>query len=52
MVIVIGIVTMSALLWVLAYSMARESEAEKRRVSMSSERGLPITLIDVREEAA
>ena len=36
MVAVIGIVTMSSLVWVLASSMARESDAERRRMSMPS----------------
>jgi hypothetical protein len=49
MVTVIGIVTMTALVLVLASSMARESEAEKRRVSLPSGYGLPPTLTDVRE---
>ena len=31
MVMIIGLVTMTALIWVLAYSMAGESESEKRR---------------------
>lgn len=33
MVITIGFVTMGALLWVIATSMAGESDAEKRRMS-------------------
>ena len=32
MILMIGFVTVSALVWVLAASMARESNAEKRRV--------------------
>lgn len=42
MVMIIGLVTMTGLVWVLASSMVRESEAEKRRVSM-------LTLPDVHE---
>ena len=49
MVMMIGLVTMAALVWVLADSMARESEAEKRRVGMSSACGLPPALTDMRE---
>jgi hypothetical protein len=44
MVMIIGLVTMTALVWVLAHSLSRESEAEKRRVSM-------LALTDVREPA-
>lgn len=33
MVEIIGLVTMGALIWLLAWSMAGESEAEKRRIS-------------------
>ncbi|BCA54896.1 hypothetical protein W02_20360 [Nitrospira sp. KM1] len=33
MVVIIGFVTMTALVLVLAHGMARESEAEKRRVN-------------------
>jgi len=33
MVLVIGVLTMVALCWLLAASMANESEAEKRRLS-------------------
>ena len=35
MVEIIGLVMMGALVWLLAWSMAGESESEKRRVSMS-----------------
>ena len=35
MVEIIGLVVMGALVWLLAWSMARESESEKRRISMS-----------------
>lgn len=37
MVEIIGLVTMGALVWVLGWSMANESEAERRRVSTSAE---------------
>jgi hypothetical protein len=36
MVMLIGIVTMCSLVWVLASSLARESDAERRRTSLSS----------------
>lgn len=36
MVTLIGIVTMSSLVWVLAYSLAGESDAERRRTSLPS----------------
>ena len=35
MVEIIGLVMMGALVWLLAWSMAGESESEKRRISMS-----------------
>lgn len=35
MVEIIGLVSMGALVWVLAWSMAGESDSEKRRISMS-----------------
>lgn len=41
MVTVIGIVTMGALVWVLASCLARESDAERRRMSMSSAKNFP-----------
>ncbi len=37
MVEIIGLVTMGALAWLIAWSMANESEAERRRVSTSAE---------------
>jgi hypothetical protein len=43
MVMVIGLTTMSVLVWALASSMARESDAEKRRVTARSGRGFPAT---------
>lgn len=36
MVTLIGIVTMSSLVWVLASCLARESDAERRRTNVSS----------------
>ncbi len=39
MVEIIGLVTMGALVWVIAWSMGGESESEKRRVSMPRESG-------------
>jgi hypothetical protein len=50
MVMMIGLITMMALVWVLASSMARESDAEKRRMNMHLRYGLPHTLTDVCEE--
>lgn len=38
MVEIIGLGTMSALVWLIAWSMAGESESEKRRMPMSRER--------------
>lgn len=37
MVEIIGLVTMGALVWLIAWSMGNESEAERRRVSTSAE---------------
>ena len=42
MVMIIGFVTMGALVWVLASCMAGESEAEKRRVISGSEHAVPM----------
>ena len=39
MVEIIGLVTMVALVWLLAWSMAGESESERRRISTSRESG-------------
>lgn len=39
MVTLIGIVTMSSLVWVLTSCLARESDAERRRTSTSSAKG-------------
>ena len=50
MVIMIGLVTMGALVWVLTSGMARESDAEKRRVSTPSEPGFPALLNEVGEK--
>ena len=50
MVVMIGIVTMTALVWVLANSMACESAAEKRRMHLSFEQGNSPTPKDVRED--
>ena len=36
MVEIIGLVTIGALVWVLAWSMAGESEAERRRIASAS----------------
>ena len=38
MVEIIGLVMMGALVWLLAWSMAGESESEKRRISMSRQK--------------
>ncbi len=37
MVEIIGLGTMGALVWLIAWSMGGESESEKRRISMSHE---------------
>lgn len=37
MVEIIGLGTMGALVWLIAWSMGGESESEKRRISMSRE---------------
>lgn len=42
MVMMIGFATIGALVWVLASSMAVESEAEKRRVIAGSEHAVPL----------
>jgi hypothetical protein len=42
MVEIIGLGTIGALVWLVAWSMAGESESEKRRMSLSRERGLPV----------
>jgi hypothetical protein len=47
-VIVIGLATMTGLVWVLASTMAGESAAEKRRVSSPLQCSLPFTLTEVR----
>ena len=39
MVEIIGLGTMGALVWLIAWSMRGESESEKRRMSMSRESG-------------
>jgi hypothetical protein len=39
MVEIIGLGTMGALVWLIAWSMGGESESEKRRISMSRESG-------------
>lgn len=41
MVEIIGLVTMVALVWLLAWSMEGESESEKRRHSLAHEGGRP-----------
>ena len=42
MVEIIGLGTISALVWLIAWSMAKESESEKRRMSLSRERGFAV----------
>jgi hypothetical protein len=49
MIVMIGIVAMTALVWVLAYSMACESAAEKRRMHLSAEQDISPAPTDVRE---
>jgi len=43
MVMMIGLLTMGALVWVLAFCLGRESDAEKRRVSELAEPLFPST---------
>lgn len=49
MVTIIGVVTMSALVWVLVGSLARECDSERRRVTMGSEGRPTVTHTDVLE---
>jgi hypothetical protein len=42
MVEIIGLGTLSALVWLIAWSMAGESESEKRRMPMHRERGAAV----------
>lgn len=49
MVTMIGVVTMTALVWVLIESLARECDSERRRVAMGSEGCLMVTHTDVLE---
>jgi hypothetical protein len=49
-VILIGLSTMTALVWVLATTLARESAAEKRRVRMPFQ-DLPCALTEVHQDA-
>ena len=42
MVEIIGIVTIGALVWVQMWSLARESDSEKRRMHLSHEANRPI----------
>jgi hypothetical protein len=47
----IGLITMSAVVWVLASCMAVESDAEKRRLAILSGHGLPDVVEKVRPAA-
>lgn len=49
MVTMIGVVTMTALVWVLGESLARECDSERRRVTMGSEGRPTVTHTDVLE---
>lgn len=49
MVTLIGIVTMSSLVWVLTSCLGRESDAERRRTSMSSVKNFSPSLAVSRE---
>ena len=49
MVTMIGVATMTALVWVLVESLARESDSERRRVGMESEERPPATHTEVLE---
>jgi len=48
MVVMIGLVTMTTLIWTLAYSLAGESEAEKRRLSLKSSCTIPPVPAEIR----
>lgn len=50
MVTLIGIATMSTLVWVLASCLARESDAERRRASAPSAKAFAPSLTDSRED--
>ncbi len=51
MVFMIGFFTMGGLVWVLAFCMAGESDAERRRVTAPSGHGVPPTeLLDVESQ--
>ncbi len=52
MVLMIGLVTMTALVWVLVHSMACESGAEKRRLSREGGHTLPSHHTEARERFA
>ena len=49
MVMMIGLVTMTVLVWALVDTLARESDSERRRVGMESEARPPATHTDVLE---
>jgi hypothetical protein len=49
MVMLIGIVTMSSLVWVLTVCLARESDAERRRTSTPSAKDFSPSLTVIRE---
>lgn len=52
MVLMIGLVTLTALIWILAHSMACESGAEKRRLSREGGIILPSHHTEARERFA
>jgi hypothetical protein len=55
MVTMIGVVTMTALVWVLVESLARECDSERRRVTMGSEgrpTGTHTDVLETVQEAA
>lgn len=54
MVEIIGLVTMGALVWVLAWSLAGESDAERRKISSvrSSSRSGPVVENEMPEKQA
>jgi hypothetical protein len=50
MVAVIGVVTVSGLIWVLASTLARESDAERRRASLPESRSLVANVAECQQK--
>ena len=51
MVEIIGLVTMGALVWLIAWSMANVSDAERRRLSASAESRWPAVSVSSSDRA-